>query len=118
MQQRIDRLESLLKNLISQGQRIAPPHDTPLPDLEVSIHDRGEPVTSSEAVVVVNDISALPYSAGTTVVNGERSIYNAGNDWADVLHEVSPGHFLFHLSSLCVDSPRVLSVRQLIEELG
>lgn len=89
MQQRIDRLESLVKTLMTQGQRLTPPQERDLPNRAARSPDDLQHVTDFELNAGMKDSSALPYSAGTTVINGEHSVYKAGNGWADVLQEVS-----------------------------
>ena len=101
MQQRIDRLESLVKTLMTQDQRTTPPQDSPLLNPAASSPEPFVHVTRSAAAPMMKDASALLYNAGTTVINGGHSVYKAGNDWADVLQEVSCCYlFNFLLSTL------------------
>jgi hypothetical protein len=82
MQQRIDRLESLVKTLMAQNNQEPPTLNANKP--------RYDGVSIPDAPVITNDSANLPFRAGTTVIDGGQSIYRAGNDWSDVLQEVRP----------------------------
>ena len=88
MQQRIDRLESLVKKLVAQGQETPPLDDSPQPSGSVKSRDEAGLDNGFGSTVGPNDTLAVPYSAGTTVVDGHHSVYKAATDWSDVLHEV------------------------------
>jgi len=84
MQQRIDRLESLVKTLMAQGQQEPP-----------GLSSSGDnAVWTPDDQATTNDSATLPYRAGTTVINGDHSVYKAANDWSDVLQEVRHIFFL------------------------
>jgi hypothetical protein len=82
MQQRIDRLESLVKRLMSRNEQSTPPEDNSYPENQIN----SEYV--SELVANGNDDSAWPVSTGMTVIDGSRSVYKASDNWGDVLQEV------------------------------
>ena len=105
IQQRIDRLEGLVKTLVAQGQKISHFEGSILPNNAVWSRDDPRPVTGFELTAETNDASAVPCSAGTTVINGGHSVYKAANDWSDVLQEVWC-YFDFLLSSLHFESSR------------
>jgi hypothetical protein len=80
MQQRINRLESLVKTLVAQGQLKSSFEDIIL--LDNMVERKDDPKTGT------NDISTALSTAGTIVVNGGHSVYKAANEWSDVLQEV------------------------------
>ena len=76
MQQRIDRLEDLVKNLISEKQK-APVTPDDIDDAGISAKDS------------VSDVSKSAEGSGKTVIDAGHSVYKAAEDWYDVLQEVS-----------------------------
>jgi hypothetical protein len=83
MQQRIDHLEGLVKRLLAQQEDV-PPNNL------VCHQDSPKPGVGFEVPAVASDASDVAYSAGTTVIDGARSVYKGSDNWHDVLHEVSP----------------------------
>lgn len=84
MQQRINHLEDLVKNLIAQNQ------NAPITPEAV---ETGPSFKDS-----VSDASESTHSPGKTVIDGGHSVYKGAEDWYDVLQEVSD-HSSFFLSS-------------------
>lgn len=85
MQQRIDRLESLVKSLITQHH-----------DVSNVNHDTTDSGTLSKEDLGP-DSSGSTHSSGNDVVNGEmKSVYKDVDEWYDVLQEAS---FSFFVSS-------------------
>ena len=82
MQQRIDRLEGLVKTLMSQAQTVPSSGISDLP------HNTLTPDSGNESLEGKDDESAIPFNLGTTVVNGGHSVYKAADNWSDVLQEV------------------------------
>lgn len=80
MQQRINHLEGLVKNLIEAQRK----------DLPIASSDAGGPGPKSkyEATNVVSDASDVSHSTGTTVIDSTHSVYRSADDWYDVLQEV------------------------------
>lgn len=79
MQKRIDDLENLVQKLIARSQELLPtpsplPSDSPQPD-------SGSPMPEAES-------SHAGSSPGTTIIDGNRSVYRGAEDWYDVLQEV------------------------------
>ena len=74
MQQRINHLEDLVKNLIAQNQT-AP--------ITPEGFDSGPSTKGS-----VSDASESTHSPGKTVNDGGHSVYKGAEDWYDVLQEV------------------------------
>ena len=99
MQQRIDRLEGLVKTLMArgQGQEISHLEDSTLPNGVVQSRDYPGPRSGFDATAGTKDASSVPYNAGTTVLNEGHSVYTASNDWSDVLQEVRRYFFDFSL---------------------
>jgi hypothetical protein len=87
MQQRIDRLETLVKILVAQDQQKLPLEDDPLSNNGVRSEDP-RPGTGFDTTAGTKDNSEMPYSGGKTMINGRHSIYKAANDWSDVIEEV------------------------------
>lgn len=75
MQQRINHLEDLVKNLIAQNQKA--PITPEGAETGLSIKDS------------VSDTSESTRSPGKTVIDGDHSVYKGAEDWYDVLQEVS-----------------------------
>jgi hypothetical protein len=88
MQQRIDRLESLVKKLVAQGQETPPLDDSPKPSGSVKSRDEAGSDNRFGSTGSPIDTLAAPYIAGTTVVDERHSVYKAATDWSEVLHEV------------------------------
>ncbi|KAK9482003.1 hypothetical protein V1527DRAFT_55070 [Lipomyces starkeyi] len=82
MQQRIDHLEGLVKRLIAQRQEI-PQHNV------ACSQDSAKPGTGFVRTAVASDASDVPFSAGTTVIDGLHSVYKGADDWYDVLQEIN-----------------------------
>jgi hypothetical protein len=80
MQQRISRLESLVKTLLAEGQQKSQ-------ELAGSVPEHNVAAMVNEPASTNYDAN-LPCRAGTTVIDGGQSVYKAGNDWSDVLQEV------------------------------
>ena len=82
MQQRIDRLEDLVKKLIAQRQD-TPPYDV--------TDDQGRLKSETKSMVtsVASDTPDVTNGTGTTVIDGVHSVYKGTDDWYDVLQEVS-----------------------------
>ncbi|EPE32875.1 hypothetical protein GLAREA_05887 [Glarea lozoyensis ATCC 20868] len=83
MQQRIDRLESLVKSLMLQNQQPKPPEDCnnsnkhhDVENFDAETRNGGVEVTS-------------PTSTGETVFDGSHSVYKASDNWSNVFREVS-----------------------------
>jgi hypothetical protein len=74
MQQRINHLEDLVKNLIAQNQK-AP--------ITLDGVETGPSVKDS-----VSDTSESTHSPGKTVIDGGHSVYKGAEEWYDVLQEV------------------------------
>jgi len=82
MQQRIDRLESLVKTLIIQNQGLSDSQSPPPLDGNVEISNNvmaGLPIMTAEATSI---------DSGTTLINGGQSVYKPANDWSTVMQEV------------------------------
>jgi hypothetical protein len=90
MRQRIDRLESLVKTLIAQGQgqEISNLEDGTLPSSVVQNRNYPGPRSGFDTTAGTKDASSVPYNSGTTVLNEGHSVYTASNEWSDVLQEV------------------------------
>ncbi|KAE8557032.1 hypothetical protein EYB25_001738 [Talaromyces marneffei] len=75
MQQRINHLEDLVKNLIAQNQKlpITPEGVETGPSFKDSI----------------SDASDSTHSPGKTVIDGGHSVYKGAEDWYDVLQEIN-----------------------------
>jgi hypothetical protein len=87
LQQRIDSLENLVKNLMAQSQKGFPG--------ETENDSPNDTASNLDTAGTVGDPANLPCSAGTTMIDGSsRSIYKAANDWSDVLQEVRNTNFL------------------------
>jgi hypothetical protein len=88
MQQRIDRLETLVKTLIAQCQQKSLLEDSPLPNNGVQYRYNPRHETRFDVAAGMSDASTMPHNGGTTVVNEHHSVYKAANDWSDVIQEV------------------------------
>ncbi|GAM39498.1 hypothetical protein TCE0_034f11099 [Talaromyces pinophilus] len=75
MQQRINHLEDLVKNLIAQNQK------APITPEGV---ETGPSIKDS-----VSDTSESTHSPGKTVIDGGHSVYKGAEDWYDVLQEIN-----------------------------
>ncbi|RAL16191.1 Zn(II)2Cys6 transcription factor [Aspergillus homomorphus CBS 101889] len=95
MRQRIDNLEGLVKRLIARNSQSPPKPVALTPDCL----NCGELVASETQDVAL---------AGKTVMNGTQSIYQAGDDWYDVLQEINE---LRNTWNLTQDDPLDHSVR-------
>ena len=93
MQQRIDRLESIVQTLMAQGQEVLHLENATLPINET--RSPSYPRSGLDKTIGTNDASSALYNAGTTVVNEGHSVYSATNDWSDVLQEVRAYFFNF-----------------------
>lgn len=82
MRQRLDHLEGLVKRLIAQRPET-------LPINAVGDQDSPGSRAASEKTAEASDISDVSHRVGTTVIDGTHSVYNGGDDWYDVLKEVS-----------------------------
>ena len=100
MQQRIDRLEGLVKHLIAQRQQ-APPNQA------VSSQGIREYESSPLTTAAASDASDVACSAGTTIIDGVHSVYKGVDDWYDVLREVNCCSVL-HSSIFLFCSPSIL----------
>lgn len=92
MKNRIDHLEDLVKRLIAErknGLAENTPH-TP----ESSIPDDNKALQGAQSHA--SEVAC----AGTTMIDGTRSVYRGGDEWYDVLEEVS---ILICLSIFAVD---------------
>ena len=87
MQQRINRLEALVKRLV------APLQDIPNVD-EVVVENNFTPETSNVFSPPASDRSdERGLETPTTVIDGHRSVYKGRDDWFEVLEEVSQFYF-------------------------
>jgi hypothetical protein len=94
MQQRINRLEGLVKTLMTQSQQVLPQSESDNQN-DHAIWKRD----GANSKAMADDHSALPSRIGITVMNEGLSVYKAANDWSDVLEEVSfEFHFMFYCS--------------------
>ena len=85
MQQRIDKLESLVKSLVAQTLQsdfLNSPEGSDISEHHINSNDVGD------ATVVGKYDGNSSFNTGITVVNGSRSVYRASDNWADVLQEV------------------------------
>jgi hypothetical protein len=90
MQQRINRLESLVKNLMSQNQQPTPPEDREPPSPHPSLEEAGKGLANGDHGL------KWPINTGTTVIAGSHSVYKASDNWSDVLQEVFDSHLRSH----------------------
>jgi hypothetical protein len=83
MQQRIDRLESLVKTLMYQNQQPTPHEgcEDSNKHLDVEGFDQGK---TNGGVAVT-----LPVNTGETVIDGSHSVYKASDNWDHVFREVT-----------------------------
>jgi hypothetical protein len=82
MQERIDRLEGLVKTLMAQDQerssvRSSPPSNNPSGNQSNASKDSGDALNLADGAY------------NRTVVRGDHSIYKNANDWSAMLQEVS-----------------------------
>lgn len=75
MQQRINHLEDLVRNLIAQN------HNAPITPEGVE--------TGGSFKDSVIDASESIHSPGKTVIDGGHSVYKGAEDWYDILQEVN-----------------------------
>jgi hypothetical protein len=80
MQQRITRLENLVKTLVTQG----PEHARNDSNAIVT-----PPDTGFDVIARVDQVDDVTYSGGTTEIDERKSVYKSANDWSGVLQEVS-----------------------------
>ena len=73
MRQRIDHLEGLVKRLINEGQGEGKYGE-----------GKNGPSTPESSKGEASEVAC----AGTTVMDGVRSVYRGGDEWEDVLSEV------------------------------
>lgn len=91
MQQRIDRLEGLVKTLVAKDQGTFRPNDSTPPDEANWSEVIGPPESRSGSgkTAIASDSLGKPSNAGTLMVTGDHSVYRNTSDWSDVLQEVS-----------------------------
>jgi hypothetical protein len=89
MQQRINRLESIVKSLMSQNQQHTPPEDK---------NTRPDQLLSGGVEAVTNGVNtpSWPVHTGVTVIDGLHSVYKASDNWGDVLQEVTKSLLRLH----------------------
>lgn len=82
MQQRIDRLEGLVKRAMAQRQ------ENPV---NPTAYSQDSPKSGTALVITpaTSDNSDVAHSPRTTVISGAHSVYKGADDWYDVLREVS-----------------------------
>lgn len=85
MQQRIDRLESMVTELMKQGQLAAPAPD--LSPMDGALH----PEKLDPASLPLDRVDAMPavqHGMGVMTVNGASSMYRGTTHWHDLLKEL------------------------------
>jgi hypothetical protein len=88
MQQRINRLETLVTTLMARSQQVSQFENT-TPQNDVCWKQNGAAaVPVSPGTAGEKNASAESCGAGMTVINGNHSIYTPADDWSDVLREV------------------------------
>lgn len=88
MQQRINRLETLVTTLMAQNQQVTQFENTTPPNYVRWRQNDTAVVPVSPATAGTKNASADSRSAGMMVINGSHSIYTPADDWSDVLREV------------------------------
>lgn len=88
MQERINRLESLVKTLVAQSQEKSQSEDSSPSKSAGSSPDNHRLGNGYDMAAGTKNEPVLSFNAGTTLINERQSVYKTANDWSDVLQEV------------------------------